>query len=83
MASNFTQFLVKLSNDPKLLRKYLKTPEAVMIAEGLTHAEIALLLSGDGNLIRSAFVNDPDHKAALGVSPDQEIQIQAVTMLIP
>jgi hypothetical protein len=79
MVSKFTQFLINLSKDPKLLEDYKVNPEDVMKAAKLTPAERALLLCGDAKLIKSAFINDPEHKKAMGVSPDQEIQFSVWT----
>jgi hypothetical protein len=81
MASNFTHFLLKLSDDPQLLEKFKQNPDSAMDGEGLTPAEKTLLLSGNVQLIRSAIVNDPDHKKAMGISPEQTFS--AVILVIP
>jgi hypothetical protein len=71
MASNFTRFLVTLSEDPQQLEAYQQNPHAVMNEAGLTPAEKTLLMSGDMQLIRQALVSDPGHKEAMGISSDQ------------
>jgi hypothetical protein len=73
MASKFTNFLLKLGEDPTLLEKYKQSPDRTMEEEGLTPAERALLWSGDVKLIRSAILNDPGHKEAMGISSDQNL----------
>ena len=83
MASNFTNFLIKLGADPQLRENYKLNPDDVMIAEGLTPAERALLLSEDAELIRKAFVNDPDHKTAIGIPLEQDIQVQIFFIVHP
>ena len=71
MASRFTHFLLNLGEDPQLLEKFKQNPDDVMDKAGLTPAEKTLLLSGNSQLIRSAIVNDPGHKEALGIPPEQ------------
>ena len=83
MASNFTNFLLKLGEDPKLLEKYKENPDQAMEEEGLTPAERALLLSGDAKLIRSAIVNDPGHKEAMGIPPEQHLPAKLPTIVHP
>ena len=73
MASNFTNFLLKLGDDPALLEKFKQNPDHAMEEEGLTPAERALLLSGDAKLIRAAIVNYPGHKEAMGIPSDQNL----------
>lgn len=76
MASNFTNFLVKLGEDPRLLEKFKQNPDSAMNDEGLTPAEKTLLMSGDVQLIRSAIINDPDHKEAMGIPPEQALPVR-------
>ena len=71
MASNFTNFLVSLVDDPQKLDTLKQDPDAVMDKAGLTLDEKTLLLSGNMQLIRLAIVNDPGHKEALGIPPEQ------------
>ena len=73
MASNFTNFLLSLGEDPQKLEAYTRDPNAVMDAGGLTPAEKALLLSGNVPLIRAALVADPDHKAAMGIASEHSL----------
>ena len=83
MASNFTNFLLKLGEDPQLLEKFKKNPDLAMEEEGLTPAERTLLLSGDAKLIRSAIVNDPDHKEAMGIPAEQTLPARIPMIVHP
>jgi hypothetical protein len=83
MASNFTNFLLKLGEDPQLLEKFKKNPDLAMEEEGLTPAERTLLLSGDAKLIRSAIVNDPGHKEAMGIPAEQTLPARIPMIVHP
>jgi hypothetical protein len=73
MASNFTNFLVSLVDDPQKLDTLKRDPDAVMDKAGLTFDEKTLLLSGNMQLIRLAIVNDPGYKEAMGVPHEQNL----------
>jgi hypothetical protein len=81
MASNFTNFLVKLSEDPQQLEAFQQNPHAVMDTAGLTPAEKTLLMSGNMTLIRQALVSDPGHKEAMGIPSDQSPPPILVTLV--
>ncbi len=83
MASNFTNFLLTLGEDPQLLEAFKQDPDTVMDKAGLTPAEKTLLLSGNAQLIRSAIVADPDHKEALGIPPDQNLPARMPLIVYP
>jgi len=83
MASNFTNFLLSIVEDPQQLEAFKKDPHAVMEAAGLTPAEQALLLSGNAQLIRSAIVADPDHKKAMGIPHDQSLPARLPMIVSP
>ena len=83
MASNFTHFLHKLGEDPQLLEKFKQNPDSAMDDAGLTPAEKALLLSGNVSLIRTAIVNDPGYREALGISPDQTLSAYLLPIVHP
>ena len=83
MASNFTNFLLKLGEDPQLLERFKKNPDRAMEEEGLTPAERTLLLSGDAKLIRSAIVNDPGHKEAMGIPAEQTLPARIPMIVHP
>jgi hypothetical protein len=83
MASRFTHFLLNLGEDPQLLEKFKQNPESVMDEAGLTPAEKTLLLSGNTQLIRSAIVNDPDHKDAMGIPPGQNLLVRILPIVHP
>ncbi|WP_299791602.1 hypothetical protein [uncultured Shewanella sp.] len=51
--SNFNDFFEKLGTDSDLMDAYKQDPEGVMKANGLTDEEIATVMSGDTNKIKS------------------------------
>ena len=83
MATNFTNFLLSIGENPQQLEAFKKDPDAVMDAAGLTPAEKALLFSGDAQLIRSAIVADPAHKEAMGLSSAQSLPARLPTIVYP
>jgi hypothetical protein len=83
MASNFTNFLVSLVDDPQKLDTLKQDPDAVMVNAGLTPSEKTLLLSGNMQLIRLAILNDPGHKEALGIPPDQNLPTRMPMLVHP
>jgi hypothetical protein len=84
MTSKFTDFLVELGKNPKLLANYKNDPNSVMDAAGLTPAEKTLLLSGDAKLILAAFYNDPANKNAMAAPHDQRYEgIPYITLVHP
>jgi len=83
MASNFTNFLVSLVDDPQKLDTLKQDPDAVMDKAGLTLDEKTLLLSGNMQLIRLAIVNDPGHKEAMGIPPEQNLPARMPMIVHP
>ena len=83
MASNFTNFLVSLVDDPQKLDTLKQGPDAVMDKAGLTLDEKTLLLSGNMQLIRLAIVNDPGHKEAMGIPPEQNLPARMPMIVHP
>ena len=83
MASNFTNFLVSLVDDPQKLDTLKRDPDAVMDKAGLTLAEKTLLLSGNAQLIRSAIINNPGHKETMGIPPDQNLPTRMPMIVHP
>ncbi len=83
MASNFTNFLVSLVDDPQKLDTLKQDPAAVLDATGLTPTEKTLLLSGNMQLIRLAIVNDPGHKKALGIPSEQNLPARMPMIVHP
>ncbi len=83
MASNFTNFLLTLGEDPQKLEAFKQNPDAVMDAAGLTPAEKALILSGNMPLIRAALVADPDHKEAMGIPSEQSLPARIPMIVHP
>jgi hypothetical protein len=83
MASNFTNFLVSLVEDPQKLDTLKQDPGSVLDVAHLTAAEKTLLLSGNIQLIRLAFINDPAHKDALGIPPEQNLPARMPMIVHP
>jgi hypothetical protein len=83
MASNFTNLLLTLGEDPQQLEAFKQDPDTVMFAAGLTSAEKTFLLSGNVQLIRLAIVNDPGHKEALGIPPEQHLPARMPMIVHP
>lgn len=83
MASNFTNFLLSIGEDPQQLEAFKQDPNAAMDAAGLTPAEKTLLLSGNTQLIRSALVSDPGHKEAMGIPADQSLPPRMPMFVFP
>ncbi|QFU23575.1 hypothetical protein FM038_016260 [Shewanella eurypsychrophilus] len=51
--SKLNEFFEKLGSDSDLMDAYKKDPEGVMKANGLTDEEIATVMSGDTNKLKS------------------------------
>jgi hypothetical protein len=83
MASNFTNFILSIGEDPQQLEAFKQDPHAVMDAAGLTPAEKTLLLSGNAQMIRSALVSDPGHKEAMGIPADQSLPARLPFIVFP
>lgn len=83
MASNFTNFLLSLVDDPQKLDTLKRDPDTVMDIAGLTPTEKSLLLSGNAQLIRSAIINNPGHKEAMGIPPDQDLPARMPMLVHP
>ena len=83
MASNFTNFLVSLVDDPQKLDTLKRDPDAVLKVAILTPAEKSLIKSGDMQMIRSAIVADPDHKEAMGISREQSLSARMPMIVYP
>src|SRR5437899_9009742 len=81
MATNFTNFLLSIGENPQQLEAFKQNPDAVMDAAGLTPAEKTLLLSGNIQLIRSTLLSDPGLKEAMGIPPVQILPAR-IPMLI-
>jgi hypothetical protein len=57
--SNFTEFVISLSEDDQKLQEFLKNPNELLETIDLSPAEKAVLLSNDNNSISSAIALDP------------------------
>ena len=53
----FEEFVIKLSEDPKLTQSYLENPEAIMKDFGLEKREIKAMVDGDQKEIKSILGN--------------------------
>jgi len=58
MASNFTDFVLRLAEDPRLLAKFSENPIEVIRSAGLTDAEQAILTNPTPALISQAIINE-------------------------
>lgn len=56
----FEEFVIKLSEDPKLNESYVENPEAVMKDFGLEEREIKAIMKGDQKEIKS-ILGDPQN----------------------
>jgi hypothetical protein len=83
MASNFTNFIVSLVDDPQKLDTLKRDPDVVLKVSSLTPAEKSLIKSGDMQMIRSAIVADPDHKEAMGISSEQSLPARMPMIVYP
>ncbi|MFJ7906664.1 hypothetical protein [Kitasatospora sp. NPDC096204] len=63
MAEKFTEFVLKLAEDPGTLARFREDSLATMSAAGLTPAEQVVLASADATLIRNALAADIGAKA--------------------
>jgi hypothetical protein len=57
MADKFSQFVLNLASDPQALAQFQKQPDAAASNAGLSPAEVAVLKSGDPNLVRQAVMS--------------------------
>jgi hypothetical protein len=83
MASNFTNFLVSLVDDPQKLDTLKRNPDVVLDATGLTPAEKSLFKSGDVQMFRSAIVSAPDLKVTFGADPDLSLPARIPMIFYP
>lgn len=58
MAERFTDFVLKLAQDPKSLEDFRKDPDQAIKRTGLSPAEQAILASANPALIRDAIAAD-------------------------
>ena len=69
MATNLTQFLFSLSDNPQKLQAFKQNPQAVMTAAGLTQDQQNLILNGDVPAVHQHLLTDPDLQNAMGITP--------------
>lgn len=68
MAENFTNFVLKLAQDPQTLTQFQKQPDVVMKQAGLSPAEQTVLLSNDPILIKNAVAADTSNSGELAAT---------------
>jgi hypothetical protein len=56
--SSLGAYLVQISQDPALARKFRENPERAMAEAGLTEEERDLILSGSANAVRDAIAEE-------------------------
>jgi hypothetical protein len=83
MASNFTNFLVSLVNDPQKLDALKRDPDSVLDVASLTSVEKSLIKSGDMQKIRSAIVSDPELKVNFGADSNRSLPTKSSVCIFP
>ncbi len=83
MASNFTNFLVSLVDDPQKLDTLKQDPDSVLNLASLTSAEKSLIKSGDVQMIRSAIVSDPNLKVTFGADTNRSLPTKSSAFIFP
>jgi hypothetical protein len=58
MAEDFTNFVLKLAEDPQTLAQFREHPTETMKSANLSPAEQSILLSGNAGVIREAITAD-------------------------
>jgi uncharacterized protein YgbK (DUF1537 family) len=65
MANTFTEFILKIAQDPSAAAEFQRDPDRALKATGLTTAEIAVLKSRDARMVRQVIAEEV---AGLGVA---------------
>jgi hypothetical protein len=73
MATNLTNFLLSIGDDPLRLRAFQLNPQAAMVQAGLTITEQNMILNGDVLAVRTELLADPDLKNAMGIPASQSL----------
>src|SRR5205823_11886649 len=83
MATNLTNFLLSLGDDPQQLLDFEQNPQAVMAKAGLTSAEQNMILNRDVQGIRAHLHSDPGLRQALGIPASQSIPDRISMLIFP
>ena len=83
MATNLTNFLFSLSDNPQHLQAFKQNPQAAMAAAGLTQAEQNLILNGDVHTVHQHLLADPDLKNVMGISASQPLLTRIPMFVFP
>lgn len=68
----FEEFVIKLSEDPKLNESYIENPEAVMKNFGLEEREIKAIMKGDQKEIKSILGNPQNCFVIIAMCKDKK-----------
>ena len=60
-----SDFFLRLADDPSLLERYERDPEAALAAAGMTHAQIDAVVRGGSDAVRSALETELAAEPAL------------------
>ena len=83
MATNLTNFLFSLSDNPQHLQAFKQNPVAVMTQAGLTPTEQNMILTGDALAVRALLLADPDLKNAMGIPASQSLPARIPMIVYP
>ena len=83
MATNLTNFLLSLGDDPQQLLDFEQNPQAVMAKAGLTSAEQNMILNRDVQGIRAHLHSDPGFRQALGITASQSLPATIPVLVFP
>ena len=83
MATNLTNFLLSLGDNPQRLQAFKQNPVAVMTQAGLTSTEQNMILTGDALAVRALLLADPDLKNAMGIPASQSLPARIPMLVFP
>ncbi len=83
MATNLTNFLLSLGDNPQRLQAFKQNPVAVMTQAGLTPTEQNMILTGDVLAVRTLLLADPDLKNAMGIPASQSLPARIPMIVYP
>jgi len=83
MATNLTNFLFSLSDNPQHLQAFKQNPQAAMAAAGLTQTEQNLILNGDVHTVHQHLLADPDLKNVMGIPASHALPARIPMFIFP
>jgi len=83
MATNLTNFLLSLGDDPQQLLDFEQNPQAVTAKEGLSSAEQNMILNRDVQGIRAHLHSDPGLRQAMGIPASQSLPARIPMLIFP